>query len=105
MGFWNWLVSNFSGGGEQQTSEPAAAPPGPRGEYVKENPWGIREGMSLKEVDRILAKNGFQQVDVDDGLGADPPGYSYPCWRNSQKRINVTSNFKDGRLLEFTWLG
>jgi len=91
-----------------QQSLPKAKPTASAfGEYVKENPWGIREGMSLREVAQLLANNGFQEVSVDISaqFGADPPGYKYPCWTNRQKRINVTTTFKNGALLEFSWLG
>lgn len=75
------------------------------GEYVKENPWGIDEGMSLNEVDQLLVRNGFQQesVELPAQFGSDPPGYKYPCWRNTQKGMSVTSTFKHGSLLEFSW--
>ena len=72
---------------------------------VKENSWNIREGMSLRDVNDILLKNGFQGIDVQvPGLGVDPPGYQYPCWMIRGK-YNVTSTFKNGKLVDFHWQG
>lgn len=96
--FWSWLF-----GREKQSSEPFST--ASSGEFIKENPWGVNEGMSVKQVDKILAKNGFQteSVELPNQFGADPTGYQYPCWKNTQKGISVTSTFKNGKLLEFSW--
>jgi len=86
----------------RKQDEPGVAATRPRGQYVNENPWGIHEGMSVKQVDRILKKNGFREVTVDlpGQFGADPPGYKYPCWTDG--RSNITSTFKFDGLLEFS---
>jgi hypothetical protein len=62
--------------------------------------------MSITEVNRILLKHGFQGVDVQlpAQFGADPPGYQYPCWMIRGK-YNVTSTFKNGKLVDFSWRG
>jgi hypothetical protein len=60
----------------------------------------------VRKVDQLLAKSGFQEesVELPDKFGPDPPGYKYPCWRNTPEGISVTSTFKNGKLLEFSWL-
>ena len=74
---------------------------------IKENDWGITEGLSFAEVDAILSRNGFQKdrVALPAQFGPDPPGYSYPCWRNKKRSINAQSTFHDGKLVAFSWNG
>ena len=100
MGIWNRIF-----GDKRQSNQSSPSQTDCGGKYVKENSWGIREGMSVKEVSQILARNGFQEVSVElpGKFGADPPGYKYPCWRNNRSGISVTSTFKNGKLLEFSW--
>jgi len=72
---------------------------------VKENPWGVQGGMSVKKVNQLLVKNGFQpeSVDISGQFGGDTKGYQYPCWRNTRSGTSVTSTFKNGKLLDFSW--
>lgn len=90
----------------RQSNQPASSSSSAKdNEFVKKNSWGIREGMSVTQVDDILAQNGFQQqsVDLPGKFGSDPVGYQYPCWRNRRSGTSVTSTFKNGKLLEFSW--
>ena len=75
------------------------------GGSVKENPWGVHGGMTVRKVNQLLVKNGFQpeSVDISTNFGGDPKGYQYPCWRNTRNGTSVTSTFKNGKLLDFSW--
>jgi hypothetical protein len=75
---------------------------------VKANDWGVKEGMTLGEVNRIMAQHGFEVYEFKGAgaalmarLGPDPPGYKTPCWRHPQTHVDVTSTFKNGGLVDF----